>query len=191
MTLDLGTAIQQYGYPVVFIGSLLEGETVLALGGLAAHRGYLALHWVVACAAAGGFLGDQLYFALGRLYGERLVERYPRLAPAVGRARALLEGYDAWVVIGVRFMYGLRTAGPFAMGMTRIEWLRFAWLNLVGAVLWAPLFAAAGYLFGEALQRLLGDLKRVEHWLFGALVIAGVAFWLARRRRWRSRPPGA
>jgi membrane protein DedA with SNARE-associated domain len=188
---DLGAAIQQYGYPVVFVGSLLEGETVLALGGLAAHRGYLDLPWVIACAAAGGFLGDQAFFALGRLYGERLVERHPRLAPAVGRARALLEGYDAWVVIGVRFMYGLRTAGPFAMGMTRIGWLRFSGLNLVGALLWAPLFVAAGYLFGEVLERLLGNLKRFEHWLFAALVAAGLAFWLAHRRGWHLRPPGA
>lgn len=181
--MDLASAVQQYGYPAVFAGSLLEGETVLALAGLAAHRGYLALHWVVALGALGGFLGDQIYFALGRRYGERLVERWPRLAAPLARAAPLVERHGAWLVVGVRFMYGLRIAGPVALGMSRIGWLRFAGFNLLGAALWAPLFAGAGYLLGDALEGVLGDFKRIEHWVFAALAVLGLAAWLALRRR--------
>jgi membrane protein DedA with SNARE-associated domain len=128
--MDIGTVIQVYGYPVVFAGSLLEGETVVALGGLAARREYLELHWVVACAAAGGFLGDQFFFALGRCYGERLLQRYPRLKPPMARVHVLVVRYENWIVIGLRFMYGLRIAGLLAIGMNRIGWLRFAGFNL-------------------------------------------------------------
>ncbi len=181
--MDIGTAIQDYGYPVVFAGSLLEGETVVALGGLAARRGYLELHWVVACAAAGGFLGDQFFFALGRCYGERLLQRYPRLKPAMARVDVLVARYENWIVIGLRFMYGLRIAGLLAIGMSRIGWLRFAGLNLVGALLWAHLFVAAGYLLGAALELLMDDLERIDHWLFIALAMVGIALWLAWRRR--------
>jgi membrane protein DedA with SNARE-associated domain len=181
--MDLGGAVQQYGYPVLFVGSLLEGETVLALAGLAAHRGYLSLPWVMAIAAAGGFLGDQLYFVLGRRFGARLLRRYPRLAPPIGRTTALLERHDSWLIIAMRFMYGLRTAGPLAVGMSRIGWLRFASLNVLGALLWAPVFVGVGYLLGDVLERLLGDLKRIEHWVFAGLAIIGIVLWLAGRRR--------
>ena len=180
--MDIGAAIQHYGYPAVFAGSLLEGETVVALGGLAARRGYLELPWVVTCAAAGGFLGDQFFFALGRCYGERLLQRYPRLSPAIARVQGLVERYDSWIVIGLRFMYGLRIAGLLAIGMSRIGWLRFAGLNLVGALLWAPLFVAAGYMLGAALELLMDDLERIEHWIIIALVMAAIALWLAWRR---------
>jgi membrane protein DedA with SNARE-associated domain len=50
--MDLASLIQNWGYPAVFAGSLIEGETILALAALAAHRGYLALPWVIAAAAA-------------------------------------------------------------------------------------------------------------------------------------------
>lgn len=183
--MDLAVAVQHYGYPAVFLGSLLEGETVLALGGLAAHRGYLSLPWVIAIAAAGGFLGDQIFFVLGRRYGARLLARYPRLAPGIARADALLERYDAGLIIGMRFIYGLRMSGALAIGMSRIHWLRFAVLNLVGALLWAPLVAGAGYLFGDVLERLLGDLERIEHWAFAAVALIGIGLWLAGRRRER------
>lgn len=69
--MDFAALIQQYGYVVVFVGSVLEGETLLALAGVAAHRGYLSLQWVMAVAAAGAFLGDQLCFLIGRRLGGR------------------------------------------------------------------------------------------------------------------------
>ena len=58
--MDFAALVHTYGYAAVFIGSFLEGETTLALGGFAAQRGHLALPWVIAVAEAGGFLGDQL-----------------------------------------------------------------------------------------------------------------------------------
>jgi membrane protein DedA with SNARE-associated domain len=42
---------------VLFVGTFLEGETVLLLGGAAARLGYLRLEWVIACALLGSLLG--------------------------------------------------------------------------------------------------------------------------------------
>lgn len=181
--MDLASVIQHYGYPAIFAGCLVEGETVLALGGLASHRGYLSLPWVMAVAAVGGFVGDQIYFAVGRRFGVQLMARHPRLVPAIERVNALLDRYDAGLIVAMRFMVGLRLAAPLAIGMSRVHWLRFAMFNSLGALLWAPLFAGAGYLLGDALEHFLGDLKRIEHWVFAALVIVGVAAWLLRKRR--------
>jgi membrane protein DedA with SNARE-associated domain len=45
--------ISAYGYYAVEAGTFFEGETVLVLAGFAAHRGYLELPLVIACAFAG------------------------------------------------------------------------------------------------------------------------------------------
>ena len=86
MHVDLPGLIQSYGYPLTFIGALFEGETVLTLAGLAVHRGRLTLPLVWVLAAAGGMLGDTIYFALGRRYGEELLARWPRLGRSIQRA---------------------------------------------------------------------------------------------------------
>ncbi|HYC46201.1 MAG TPA: DedA family protein [Burkholderiales bacterium] len=190
--MDLGAVIQQYGYAVVFAGALVEGETVLALAGVAARRGYLDLGWVIAIAAFAGFIGDQLYFMLGRRFGPTLLLRFPRLSAAVERADAIIERHETALILGVRFMYGLRVAGPLAFGAGPTRWWRFAVLNFISAMVWAPLFTGAGYVLADALEGMLGDLESIEHLVFIAVAVAGCAFWLMKPRvrtaRRRTRP---
>lgn len=183
MTADLGALVAQYGYPVILLGTMLEGETVLLLAGFAAHRGYLAPWAVVAVAMAGATLGDQLAFAAGRRWGGRLAALHPRLQQGVDRALSLLrERRDGFVFVN-RFLIGLRTAGPFAVGMTDMPWPRFFALNLGGAALWSVLIAGLGYVVGEGLERLLGDVRRIEEGIIVALIAIAVAVGVARRRR--------
>ena len=67
------------GYLAVFVGCFLEGETVLALAGVAAEHGYLSLPVVVATGALGGIVGDQTLFFVGRRYGNRIFARFPAI----------------------------------------------------------------------------------------------------------------
>ena len=60
--MDLQNFIENYGYVTILIGTFLEGETILALAGLAAHQGYLLLPGVILAAFLGSLCGDQLFF---------------------------------------------------------------------------------------------------------------------------------
>jgi len=180
--MDIGVLIGRYGLWAVFLGSLLEGETVLVLAGFGAHRGYLDFSAVAAVAWLGAVLGDQFYFWLGRRHGQAVLTRWPRRAEGIRRALDLIERHPGKVIFAMRFAWGLRTALPIAIGMSGVPRLRFLLLNMVSAALWAPLVAGAGWLFGQALARHLGDIQRIEHWAVLALIalvalIHGVQRW--------------
>ena len=181
--MNLAALIEAYGYWAVLAGTLLEGESVLLLAGFAAHRGLLDLLAVIGVAVVGGFLGDQLFFFAGRHYGARVLARFPKYAPQVERAKALLTRYHVPVILGVRFMYGLRIVLPFTIGMSGIPVLRFQLLNLAGAAIWAASGAALGYLFGSAAEYILGDLWHYEELLFAAILVGGLGYWWFSRRR--------
>ncbi|MFO1413043.1 MAG: DedA family protein [Burkholderiales bacterium] len=189
MTIEYVALIEKYGYLATFAGTLFEGETLLILSGVAAHRGYLSLPVVIAVGAIGGALGDMGFFLLGRHYGGHLLKRFPRFAPAAARMHELIEKHPTTAVLGVRFMYGLRTAGPAIIGTTRMSLLHFVAVNLVGALLWSACWVGAGYLFGKAAEALLGDLARVEREVMGGLLLAGVVVAVAVRV-WRARGKG-
>ena len=178
--------IAQFGYLAVFVGTFLEGETVLALGGVAAAYGYLSFPGVVAVAVLGAFLGDQCCFYLGRRYGHRVLARFPSLAAKAPRVHELVRRWDAPVVIVLRFLYGLRIAGPMVIGSCGISPWRLAFFNFIGTLLWAPLVASIGYLAGQALDQWVGRLRHVQIAVLMAIVLATVIGWLVivwRRRR--------
>ena len=100
----------------------------------------------------------------------------------------MIERHPTSTILAVRFMYGLRTAGPAIIGTTRIPLAQFALLNAIGALLWSACWAGAGYMLGKAAEHVLGDLARVERELFGAaivlvvLAIVACHVWRARER---------
>src|SRR5438105_14809593 len=98
------------------VGSLLEGETILVLAGFAAHQGLLSLPLTLTIAFIGGTLGDQFFFWLGHTWGASLLRRIPGSDQRVRRVSELLRRHDALLIVGIRFMYGLRIIGPIAMG---------------------------------------------------------------------------
>src|SRR5436305_2304111 len=138
--------VGQLGYLAIFIGTFLEGESVLALGGVAAAYGYLSLPAVIGTAIVGGFLGDQACFYAGRRYGERVLARFPSLAAKAPRVQAIVRRWDAAAVIVLRFCYGLRISGPIMIGSCGISPWRLSLFNFIGVLIWAPIVAGVGYL---------------------------------------------
>ncbi|TAN09253.1 MAG: DedA family protein [Burkholderiaceae bacterium] len=175
--MDIGSLIQTYGYWAVAGGTLIEGETVLLAAGAAASRSYLWMPAVIAIAAVCGFLGDQVFFYVGRRWGRQLMTRFPSLQPREARVAALLERHHVPLILGVRFMYGLRVAGPIAIGMSGVHWWRFLTLNFLGAVIWACIIGGAGYGLGHGVSRLVSLIHGIdadEFWLIGAAVLAAI-----------------
>jgi membrane protein DedA with SNARE-associated domain len=183
--------IATYGYVAIVIGSFLEGETILVLGGVAAYKEYLDLFWVIAAAFAGSLFGDQLFFFFGRRYSERILRRWPAWRPRVDRGRRQLDRFKTPLILVFRFLYGLRIVVPFVIGMSSVSTARFAVLNAAGAIIWAVSVGAAGYLFGNALEIFIGDLRRHEMAFFISIAAIGAILWLIhflRGRRKGKRP---
>jgi membrane protein DedA with SNARE-associated domain len=183
---NLAQILQDYGYPAVLLGTFLEGETIMLLGGLAAHLGYLSLEWVIACGFCGTLIGDQLYFFLGRRHGKSFLARRLSWQPRARRVFTILERHQNLLIVGFRFLYGLRSVTPFAIGMSNVSYTRFAVLNLIGAAIWAVVIGLAGFFLGHAMEALVGNLKRYEMILMASLVCIATIVWLIHLYRQRS-----
>jgi membrane protein DedA with SNARE-associated domain len=190
MAIDLAPWIAAYGYPATLAGALFEGETVLVLAGLFAHRGVLDPWWLMALGAIGGATGDIVYFALGRRYGDALLARFPKYAPVADRVQAMIQRHPELSIFGIRFLYGLRTVGPAVIGSSAVSWPRFLVLNALGALVWSACWVGAGYGLGEAARRLLGRVVQVEReFVIAVLAVAVITSIVLRLRRRRIRSP--
>ena len=188
--MSLEQLISDFGYWAIAIGTFLEGETILVLGGFAAHRGYLQLPWVIFFAFIGTLFGDQLYYYLGRTRGKAFLQKRPVWQEKSARVFSLLNKHQVLLILGFRFLYGLRTVTPFLIGASRVPPLRFLLLNITGAAIWAIAIGSAGYIFGHALELVLVEVQRYEIWVFVAVILISVLWWIFHHKRWFRQKPG-
>lgn len=173
MHLDWEQLISTYGYGAILVGTFLEGESILVMGGLAAHQGYLNIWLVMAAAFAGSFCGDQLFFVIGRAQGKKLLARRPKWAARVARVHVFMQRFNTAFIVGFRFLYGLRSVSPFVLGTSEVSHRRFFILNMCGAILWSISVGSVGYLFGEVFDSYIDRIKPYRAPLFfGAFALA-------------------
>jgi membrane protein DedA with SNARE-associated domain len=174
----LETFLTTYGYPVLIIGAFFEGETVMILAGVAAHMGYLSLDWVIFYGFCGTLIGDQFYFYLGRRHGKSILAKHPDWETRASRVFNIMQRHQNLLILSFRFLYGIRTITPFAIGMSAVSYLRFTLLNITGAAIWASSIALAGYYFGRAVEVLLGDIRKYEIVIMAAIILIAALIWL-------------
>jgi membrane protein DedA with SNARE-associated domain len=177
--------IQDYGYVFVFVATLLEGETVLALAGFVAFEGYLELETVILVAFLGGMIGDQFFFYFGRWRGKSFIEARPKLHEKAKSVQRLIERHQNLLIFGSRFMYGFRMLIPVAFGTSKVSGLRFLIFNVLGAAVWATIFACLGFFLGSTIETYIGHFHRAEKFvligvLAGVVLVQGISFFYRR-----------
>ena len=189
MTETLHHLIGQYGYIAVAIGCFFEGETSILIGVFAALRDLLTVEGVAAAAIVGTVLGDNLFFHIGRRMGRPALDRRPGWRAKTARVERLLERYGAPVMIGFRFLYGLRYVTPFVLGSLGVSPWRFFLLAGLGTLLWVGTITTIGVYLADAVQKALAHIQDVEQILVVVVLAAALIGYAVYRLRGRRTPP--
>jgi len=194
-TSDLSHLLSTYGYWAVLVFVAIEstgipfpGETMLLAAAIyAGTTHHLALPFVIAAAAAGAILGDNIGFWVGREGGYRLLKRYGKYIRLDERklklGQYLFKKHGAKVVFFGRFVAVLRAWAAFLAGTNRMPWGRFLIFNAAGGILWAILYGIGGYLLGNNVHRLTGPVGIAFVVVAVLLIIAGFVYMRRNEKR--------
>jgi membrane-associated protein len=197
---------QEYGYPVLFFGVMLEnagipvpGETaVLVAGflcsdagkdflGLDVSKHAFSLTWVIPITIIAAVLGDNLGYWLGRRFARPRLQssqRFLFLTPQIlEKAEGYFLRYGSWTIFFARFITGLRVVGAMAAGTAGMPWTRFFIANVAGAALWATVISLVGFYSGEYFPTVAKWIGRSGMIALVAVILAGVLFYYWRKRK--------
>jgi len=162
--------LKDYGYVILFLWSIIEGEMGLIMGGIMAHTGDMNYFLTIFIAGLGGFTGDQIYFYIGRMNKGLIQRKLYTQRRKFAIAHLLLKKHGWPIIFLQRYMYGLRTVIPMSIGITKYSAKKFAIINLISAWVWAAITITPAYIYGDEILSLLAVAK--EHWYL-ALPLAG------------------
>ena len=189
--------IEHYGLVFVFgivclesAGLWLPGETALIAAGVYASKGHLSISGVIAVAAAGAIIGDNIGYWLGREGGRRLLYRYAWLARFADRvippAERFFARHGGKAVFLARFFGGVRVTGAWMAGITRMSWWRFLFWNAAGGITWAVGVGLVAFYAGKAAADAIARFG-----VYGAVALVVVlAAALVGLHMWRRRALG-
>src|SRR5437667_12091578 len=180
--------LQKFGYLAVLVGTFPEGRTVLVLAGFFAERGYLRLPLVIVCAFGGAYIGHVFWFWLGRTQGMKLLDRFPRMKKHFGKGIRIFERYGAPAIFITQWLYGLRITCAVIIGISKISTVKFLVYEAITCIIWAIIIGSAGFVFGTAVERILGRAAHIERYGLIVLVVIGLGVWLYHR--WKEKREG-
>lgn len=165
------------------ITPFLPGDSLLFAAGALAATGALDLGIVIGLLTVAAILGDGVNYWIGRVSGEGLQHRFPRIVRReyLERTHAFFERYGGKTIIIARFVPIVRTFAPFVAGAGEMSYRRFMLYNAVGGVLWVVLCSVAGYFFGN-LQIVQKNFSLV---ILGIIVVSVLPAVYEGVREWR------
>jgi len=196
----LQNALDNFGYAAVALFIMIEssgipfpGETMLLLASFyAAVSHQLQIPLVIACAAFGAIIGDNIGYFIGRTGGRTIVLRYGRYVFIKPEHLALAEVYFAKhgnkTVFFGRFIALLRAWAAFLAGVNHMYWRTFLFYNATGGILWATIYGTLGYIAGRFFHDNFAQVERLATtlgWLGTGLIVVAVltTLFVFRARR--------
>ncbi len=195
----LQNALNNFGYAAVALFIMIEssgipfpGETMLLLASFyAAVSHQLQIPVVIACAAFGAIIGDNIGYLIGRTGGRAFIVRYGKYVFIKPEHLALAEAYFAKhgnkTVFFGRFIALLRAWAAFLAGVNHMHWRTFLFYNAAGGIVWATIYGTLGYVAGRFFHDNFAQVERLAAtlgWLgTGFIVVAVLAVLIVFRVR--------
>src|SRR5437870_10944912 len=182
--------ITHHGLPLLFAVVLIEsfgiplpGETALIAFGVLASEGHYSIVTVIAIAAAGAIVGDNLgYWLIGRVGGRALFRRWRWLSQysnrVLPRAESLMARHGGKTVFFGRFVSILRYTVAWVAGLSHMQWWRFLFWNAAGGIAWATAVGLTAYYGGRAAA---SAIQRYGLYAAALVVVAVIVGWLGVR----------
>jgi membrane protein DedA with SNARE-associated domain len=163
--------IKDWGYLALFLYSFGGGFVGLVLAGVLSYAGDLNIVISIIVAGTSNFIGDQFLFYMARTnkaYARDTMKKYGR---KVALAHLLMRRYGSPVVFLQKYIYGIKTLIPLAMGLTKYSFKKFTVYNIFAAAIWAVVVGYSSYLMGEVVLTYAEEYK-----YYGVAVILSIVF---------------
>lgn len=156
------------------IGLPIPEEATLVLGGYLAHLEFIEFEITIYVLIFGIVAADACGYLLGRFGGERIYKLLSRLKVPlyfIDRIKTYFDRYGAVVVLLSRPLVGVRVAVPILAGHFRMNFLKFLFFDILGAIPWTIILVSISYYLGLGLD-LITDIREVKHTIFLGVAVA-------------------
>ena len=163
--------IRDWGYIILFLYSFGGGFLALVGAAILAFSGELNIYTVILVAGVANFIGDQFLFTLARKNKAQAKQMMQKHRRKIAMSHLLMRKYGSWVIFLQKYVYGIKTLIPLAMGLTKYDYKKFMFFNVFATALWSILIGVASYMMGDLVYTYIEEFKS-----YGLALVAIILF---------------
>lgn len=146
---ELLNTIVDYGYIILFLYSFGGGFFAIVAAGALASIGKLDIEAVIVIATISNFIGDNFLFYFARNYKSEVMNYVRAHRRKLALSHIMMKRHGSKIIILQKFLYGVKTLIPIAIGLTKYDFRRFVLLNIVASIAWGLFFGLLSYWGGS------------------------------------------
>jgi len=169
--------LETYGYIGLFLYSLGGGFVALIGAGVLSFMGKMDLGLSMTIAFIANAIGDVGLFYMARYQKNMMMNGLRKHRRKLALSHVMMKKYGSWIILLQKFVYGIKTLIPIAIGLTKYDFKKFAILNVISAGIWTLFFGFGSYYSGSFLvevAKLISDKPWIAPLI---LVVFGGALW--------------
>ena len=172
---DMLTSLSTYyGYIILFLYTLGGGMVAIIAAGVLSYAGKMDLGLVIAVAAISNFLGDTLLFYLSRYSKKEIMPYFNKHKRNLALAQILFKKHGAKIILFKKYIYGLKTLVPLAIGLTKYPFSKFSIINFISAIISAVSLGLGSYYAGDIFMEFF-ELIKAKPWIMPIILFVIVA----------------
>lgn len=175
---DTFSNLATYGYIGLFLYSLGGGFVALVGAGVLSFMGKMDITTTILIAFTANALGDVLLFYMARYQKGMMMEGLRKHRRKLALSHLMMKKYGSWIILFQKFVYGIKTLIPIAIGLTKYDFKKFAMFNVGASAVWALTVGLGSYFSGSALMK-AAELIGEKPWIAPVIVLVfGSLLWL-------------
>jgi membrane protein DedA with SNARE-associated domain len=151
--------IRDWGYIILFIYSFGGGFVALVVAGILSYSGELNIIITLLVAGIANFIGDQFLFTVARKNKNQAKQMMQKHKRKIAMSHLLMRKYGSLVIFLQKYIYGIKTLIPLAMGLTKYDYKKFIFFNILATAVWALAIGLGSYMMGDIVYTYIEKFK--------------------------------
>lgn len=151
---------QTWGYLILFVYCMGSGYVGIVIAGILSSLGSMDIGISILVAFLGNTFGSTVLSVLGRYQKNEILKYFAKHRRKVALVHIWMKKYGIWLIFFNKYIYGIKTIVPIAIGVSKYKMAKFLTLNALACLIWATLIGVVSYFASEFVKKIfsyIGD----------------------------------
>jgi membrane protein DedA with SNARE-associated domain len=156
---DTLTSLSTWGYLALAFFSFGGSLLIVAAAGVLSFMGEMNLFVSLIVATFFNYIGDMFLFYMGKYQKKEIQPYFEKHKRKIALSTLIMRKYGVLAIFIQKFLYGIKTLIPISMALSRYDFKKFGFYNLLASPFFVVVIMLSAYYSGESIKQLFESFK--------------------------------